>query len=238
MKFLLAFLLSFVTPSVFAKAGGHRPQVVTLDPATTVSLLGVVTVSSVSTLLAEIAEMDAKGVQEITMVIDSPGGYVYPGLRLVAALQNYQAKGQRLRCVVTGQAASMAYYLLGACGERLVFARSQLLWHPIRVSGGDALTGEVALAIGQSLLSFEQAMKEELISTMRVDPDWFDMHWRAETTHHGSDLAHNAPSFVRVIRGVQGLPMSRLFWIQRPSLMDLLGQADSSELNGERYWGK
>jgi hypothetical protein len=181
------------------------------------------------------AEVEAAGSKEITFVLDSPGGYVDPGLRLVVAMQSFIARGGTVRCLVTGEAMSMAYYLLGACNERYVMARSQLLWHPIRIGIQGGLTGEAALAIGQSLLAFEQSMKEELIGRMQVDPTWFDMHWRAETSHHGSDLAFYAPTFITVIQGFTGLPMQQAYWIREPSPFDSTEPLDAE--NGLKYWG-
>lgn len=237
MRWLVSAVLVLSATAGYCAGGaaGSRRNVVQVDPNTTTTLLGEVNTDSVSRVLMALAQMEAGKAKSVTLVIDSPGGYVDPGLRLVVALDSLRARGRTVRCIVTGEAMSMAYYLLGACTERLVMARSQLLWHPIRVGFRGGITGEAALAIGQSLLAFEQSMKEELITRMGVDPDWFDMHWRAETSHHGSDLAVAAPDFVRVIDGVAGLPTEQLFWIRQPDLLDLFGTTQPED--GVRTWG-
>lgn len=236
---LVLGVVAAVTAAPTCMAGGGAEaasRVARLDPETTLSLLGEVDVGSAAAILDGMAKIEAKKNNSVTLVIDSPGGFVDPGLRVVVALRSFQARSGKVRCIVTGEAMSMAYYILGACGERLVMARSQLLWHPIRIGVRGGLTGEAALAIGQSLLAFEQSMKEEMINEMGVDPDWFDMHWRAETSHHGSDLAVAAPQFVRVIDGINGLPMSATYWIEKPSFLDSLIPTDEQG-NGARYWG-
>jgi hypothetical protein len=78
-------------------------------------------------------------------------------------------------------------------------------------------------------------MKEELIGRMSVDPTWFDMHWRAETSHHGSDLAFYAPKFIVVVDGFSGLSMQQAYWIREPSPFDSVEPSDAE--NGLKYWG-
>lgn len=233
-RYLLA-LLVLLSPPVFARGSATPSSIVEeVEPATTASLLGVITNNVVSETLTRIAEIEGTGAKKYTLIIDSPGGYVDPGLRLSVVMDSFVANGGSIKCIVTGEAMSMAFYILGSCTERYVMAHSQLLWHPIRINFDGPITGEKALEIGQSLLVSEQSMKENLINRMGVEETWFHMHWRAETTHHGIDLANQAPQFIKVIAGISGVKYEQAYWNTNASIFDLAPNED----NGQKFWGR
>jgi ATP-dependent protease ClpP protease subunit len=65
-------------------------------------------------------------------VIDSPGGYVSHGMRLVKAIERSPKK---VACVVDGLAASMAAVVLQACTFRAATERSVIMFHGAGVGG-------------------------------------------------------------------------------------------------------
>lgn len=76
--------------------------------------------------------------QAVVLVIDSGGGDVRAARRIVRALDDLPA----LACVVDGDGASAAYFILQACPLRLMTPRSTLLIH----EGAIAIDGDPAEA--------------------------------------------------------------------------------------------
>lgn len=74
----------------------------------------------------------AKG-DAVVIEIDSPGGEVEAGFKLVKAIEHYPAK---VICVVDGEADSMASYIFVACDVRAMTRRSILMIHQPGMGGG------------------------------------------------------------------------------------------------------
>ena len=235
MNFLryIVLLLTFSGTCLAGGGAGGRSQsgILTLDPASTTTLLGVVDDESVTTVVKKMISVQSN---TITVVLDSPGGHVSSGLRLIGVMHNLQAQGKTIRCVVTGMAMSMAFYILSECSERYVMPLSALLFHPIRVAFNGPLTGVEAAALGQSLLSYELYLKTRIIDHMNVGGDWYDAHWVAETIHHGADLRTAAPSFVRVVPGVVGMRVDQISWVPEPR--GLFGRAELPTTRKQLIW--
>lgn len=62
------------------------------------------------------------------VVIDSPGGSVFAGFRIVKAMEKL-TEHTPVICVVDGMAASMALYVFQACSVRAMTSRSLLMGH-------------------------------------------------------------------------------------------------------------
>jgi ATP-dependent protease ClpP protease subunit len=69
---------------------------------------------------------DAKDAKAIVFEINSTGGSVTAGFKLVKAIENMRVP---VTCVVDGLAASEAFYVLQSCPVRVMTARSQLMVH-------------------------------------------------------------------------------------------------------------
>jgi ATP-dependent protease ClpP protease subunit len=66
--------------------------------------------------------------------IDSPGGSVDAGLKLVDVMRTAQRNGTKVTCIVDGWAASMAGYILQACDARYMTKQSAVMFHTVSVS--------------------------------------------------------------------------------------------------------
>lgn len=187
-----------------------------LDPAKTVVFREVVDDNSVGSALTQFAVIAAKS-DEITLVIDSPGGYVDSGLRMITAMHLLQAQEVSFRCVVTGMAASMAFGILAECDERYAMSTSGLLFHPIRTGGPRSITSKQALDLGAALEYYEAPFRTRLIESMDCDDEWFWFHWYAETMHPGPTLAEALPDWIEITDGLTGIPMQDLLFIPQPS---------------------
>lgn len=62
----------------------------------------------------------------VVIEINSPGGEVQPGFKLVKAIEHYPG---RVICIVDGEADSMASYLFMSCDQRVMTKRSLLMIH-------------------------------------------------------------------------------------------------------------
>lgn len=184
-----------------------------LQPAQTHVFKGVVDDDSVRDALQAFAKMPSRNV---TLVLDSPGGYVDSGLKLVTGMQLLQSQGYTFRCLVTGMAASMAFGVLAECNTRYALPFSGLLWHPIRVSYRGAITTQLAAELAEMLEYYEAPFRARIQDQIKVDADWFYLHWYRETMHPGRTLAAMAPSFITEVSGATGMPMSSLLWIPEP----------------------
>lgn len=188
---------------------------IALVPANTVVFTGVVDDDSVDAALARFAEITTK-TKAVTLVLDSPGGYVDSGLKFVTAMQLYQSQGVTFRCFVTGMAASMAFGILAECDSRYTMPFAGLLWHPIRMSYRGAITTRTALELSEMLEYYEAPFRARIQDQIEVDEDWFYLHWYRETMHPGRTLASVAPSFITEVSGATGMPTSQLLWAPPP----------------------
>lgn len=233
-KFLTAAVavgaLMVAAPS-YARGGRGEPTTgLHLDPATTLTLIGTVDDGSVGDVMAGIAAIRKNPkAKAITLVIDSYGGYVSSGLRLITAMQIAQSQGVQFRCVVTGAAMSMAFGIYASCDERYALEYSGLLWHPIRVRISGVMTTQEARTLAARLDYYEDHFKLQLLEALDVDAKWFFKHWYAESVHHGSVLEAAAPGFLTVVTGVSGMPLESVIEIPSEDIFGL-GQTDDSRL--------
>jgi ATP-dependent Clp protease protease subunit len=130
MKNLLVILAALISTP-----GLSRSITVDPDAATTVEISGPIDFQLVAPLVDKIVSQASAGT-EITLIINSPGGEVNAGLFLINAMKLSQARGDKLRCITTGLAASMALQVFSQCDSRFALPNSFMLYHPVRVNLG------------------------------------------------------------------------------------------------------
>ncbi len=81
---------------------------------------------SVSAVITEMKAFKAAGNKNLWIKIDSYGGSVHWGMKLVQEIEQY---GSPVTCVVDTKAMSMGFYTLQSCDRRLMTKRSQLMAH-------------------------------------------------------------------------------------------------------------
>lgn len=95
--------------------------------AATIDLQGIIGWDmEVSKFTDLVTQAKDAGCTELTLRINSAGGYCYDGLAMADALKN---SGMRTRGVVTGTAQSMASYLLECCDVREANANATIMFH-------------------------------------------------------------------------------------------------------------
>lgn len=130
MKFL-AVLVSLIF-SFQSLASQENKNVIVLEPDSFIAFTDEVNEQSVSRFIRDFLSSEK---DDIVVYVDSPGGSVLDGLRMIQAVTAGKAANPNLKvtCVV-GSAASMAFYFLQlSCDERLVSSTTILMQHQAAV---------------------------------------------------------------------------------------------------------
>ncbi len=98
-----------------------------LTKANLTFLTSAVSARSVDEVINDISEYNRNKSKEIFLIIDSPGGSVLDGARLMTAIENSKAK---VSCIDVGMAASMGFMILEHCHNRYAVSRATLMSHP------------------------------------------------------------------------------------------------------------
>ena len=130
-RFLGIFLLLCLAIPSNAQAG--PPKVPSSESVGIALLEGPVDSDSVGDVIKSI-EVYRKNpaINSVVLRINSPGGSVLAGFDLARYLEE---TGIQVVCVVDGEAASMAFYILQSCDVRLMTSRSMLMAHEPSASG-------------------------------------------------------------------------------------------------------
>ena len=97
-----------------------------------VTLEGEITECYANEIIRQLLILGSESQAPITMIIDSPGGSISAGLAIIDVMQML---GDRVCCVCTCFAASMAAVIFAAGSQRLMLPHSRLMLHQARVSG-------------------------------------------------------------------------------------------------------
>lgn len=121
----------------------------------------------------------------VVLEIDSPGGYVNDGFELALAIESSPTL---VVCVVDGEAASAAFFVLQSCDERVMTKRSRLMTHepywvlmPGRYGLGELKQLQAKLEVMR--IAFAEHCAHRLSVTFgeylkRTDGKDWDMSWR------------------------------------------------------------
>lgn len=203
MKRMISTMI--LTASMFMISCCAKSQTIKLDPKSTVRIRGVVT-SAILPKAKELMDM-ASSYKEVTLLINSPGGQVVPGLMFTDYMELVKSRGTKIRCVVPSLAASMAFVILAHCDTRYTLPSAILLWHPAKLGCFMcSLSADDLLYNGYALQAMEKPVTEFLIKQLGVSESFFAYHYKNETLWLGNVLASALPNFIKVVVDVQGIP--------------------------------
>lgn len=144
MKSFLVALVMLLCPMFALSQVRTQPfEIVELKPESFVGIVGEIEDASASRFINDLYVVSAKS-QEVTIYIDSPGGDVLSGMRMIDAVQGLRAvrPGLRLKCYAQ-TAASMAFvFLQTACDQRVISSFSVLMSHQASL-GARGKAGEI-----------------------------------------------------------------------------------------------
>lgn len=210
MKFSITLISTFVFMTSCATSRSLASTVISVDPDRTVVIEdaidgGIIQQANEILGMTKLAvESDSNKVLDI--IINSPGGNVMAGLQFISAMEIAQHRGYTIRCSVTVMAASMAYQILSKCDERYAFKGALLLWHPVRISGYITLTPTDSARLAHDLDTIETVLVDQLKENFKVDEEYFNWHYHAETMHVASSLVKDVPGFITLIDDIEDLP--------------------------------
>lgn len=142
----------------------------------------------------------------IDLIIDSPGGAVYSGTLFINQMEAVRGRGTKIRCLVSGVAASMAFSILLHCDERVSLTNTYLLWHPVRVSGVNSLTAREAAVLSRDMRSLDKWILRDVARYMpELTSAQVKYHFYHESLHYARSLEEIAPSFMEVRDHIPGL---------------------------------
>lgn len=121
--------------SCLSLAGGPAtPAPAVANPAAVAAIEGDITDRSVGPLIMALRSLPQMAVKPPAVVlhIDSPGGEYDAGFRLAKAIEDAPVP---VICIVDGDAASMAFFVLQSCDSRIATPRSTLMIHETALIG-------------------------------------------------------------------------------------------------------
>lgn len=202
LGFILGVVVTLGLSSFTAQA-----QTLTLDPAKTSAVYGPIEGRNVKPLIAALSKV-TEG--EYTILIDSPGGLVSAGIRVMQTMRLVQARGVTIRCIVTGAAMSMADYILTECDTRYALPTAQILWHPIRIFAMGVLTGPDAVKLANQLNRYEAPLVLRAQQRRPMSLKVYRQHWKNESAHFPEQVNALSPGWITIIESVVGLPVAKL----------------------------
>lgn len=217
MRYILGFILGVALVlglSVIAKAApvsplapAPKPYVLTVDPARTSIVYGPIEGRNVRPLIVALSKV-TEG--EYTLLIDSPGGLVSAGIKVMQTMRLVQARGVKIRCIVTGAAMSMADYILTECDTRFALPTAQILWHPIRIFAMGVLTGPDAVKLANQLNRYEAPLLKRVQERRPMAAKAYRRYWKNESIHFPEQVNELSPGWITIIQSVEGIPVVKL----------------------------
>ena len=122
-------LVFIITHLQMFNATNTKVSVITLNKDNHISILGIIDKISVDKAMLDMNDIQAN---EYYVYINSPGGYVEDGERLVTHMNYMQESGKTLNCIAEN-AHSMAFYIFQNCNYRFIMPSSKVMQHQVSV---------------------------------------------------------------------------------------------------------
>lgn len=200
------------------------------DPARLVELLDVVDGS----YLKEIQKINALSEEnddDITLLINSPGGMVEVGTSVIDAMTLAKSRGVHFKCITGLMSASMAFIILAHCDERYALPNTKLLFHPVSAQPGRIRIQEFGV-IAEQIIVEENEIMRFIQTKMGMDKEKFQKFYFAEVMWAAWNL-HNYTidsGFLKIVTDVKGI--KNIFVIDKPKQV-MLFQLQNKPMNGE-----
>jgi ATP-dependent Clp protease protease subunit len=129
---------------------------------------------SVDPVIQELKRLD--GTKEpIYLLLDSPGGSVFSGTKLVTQIESMKSK---VNTVCIGLCASMAAMIHSYGNQRYMTNRSVLMYHP--ASGGFMGTLEIVQSRLNMITNIVGELEYNVQRRAKLDRDWYNVHKATE----------------------------------------------------------
>lgn len=132
----------------------------------TVILEGPINHDSISEVSVRLLELQTQSNAEITLLINSGGGEIYPALQLCGLMQTLMSAP--VRGVAIGECGSAATFIMLHCTQRLGFPYSRYLIHSGNLGGIDVPIGRATAKVASQLLD-DVTATEKLVTGIYTD---------------------------------------------------------------------
>jgi ATP-dependent protease ClpP protease subunit len=145
----------------------------------------------------------------VSIIINSPGGAVLPGVQFVSAMRIAKSRGVKLRCFVPVIAASMAMIIFNECNERYALDNALFLWHSIRVGLRGVYTPEDLEPMRRQMIILQQDYNQRMIKNLRISNEVFYYYYRNEMLLPATYLKDLSKGYIKIVRDAEGV--ARMF---------------------------
>jgi hypothetical protein len=175
-----------------------------MNPKRTIEIIDVIDAGIIEKA-QQLEKMTRTSTEAVTILINSPGGYIDPGFVFVDAVEQAKARGVKVKCATGVLSASMAFIILSHCSERYALPNTMLLFHPVSFGGDSIRITEVI----PSLLETERRearVSRDLMEAMGLSWKQYHPHLYSETLWSGTGLADYTKSarFITVVDSIDG----------------------------------
>jgi len=198
MRSLIAIAAALLSCSCMAHGKTLENNTFVASETRTVYVSGAVTGAALGTA-QQIYNLAEAGNEPIDIIINSPGGYIIPGLQVISAMNIAQSRGITIRCFVPLLAASMGFQMLAECDERYALRYSLLLWHPAKTGFRGSVTWKQLLYATRELRAMERDLLDILLSKLKISKKKFYYHYRNETLWQAHHLQKISPDFITIV---------------------------------------
>lgn len=130
--------------------------------------------------------------------IDSQGGHIETGFRIMNMMDQAKKRGFRFVCIVRNYAISMAFTILANCDERYAAPYSILMFHQVRAIVDHPLSPKERQEIRDGLITMNREIDSFLIKSTGLSWNDYYKNSKAETMFRAPDFARLAPGFIDV----------------------------------------
>lgn len=172
--------------------------------------------SNVDAIIETLEKFKADGQKNVWIRIDSYGGGVAEGSRLIHEIEGY---GQPITCVASDKAMSEGFYILQSCNTRLMTKRAVLMAHQPAVSGLQG-NSQVLKDEAKYLDILMDGFIEQCLTRMKITKKEFLDKTTNKVWYMGWEEATKYGAIDGTIEPKELPPITPL--VRKPSLMQLL----------------
>lgn len=151
-----------------------------------------------------IRELSLTSRKPIFIRINSYGGYVIEGVKVITAIDQAKARKVRVYCAISDAAMSMATNIVAACTRRYAFKTSLIMWHPTAIHLMFArITERSSEKLNKQLKLLSGFLDKRLQKALGVSNEVFRKYHENEYMQFAVDLEKIAPNFLTLIDDIR-----------------------------------
>ena len=145
-----------------------------------------------------VLSLSENGDEPIYILLDTPGGSVIGGLKLIRAIERAKVRGIRVVCMVDGQSMSMGMHIMAACNHNFALPTSLLMFHKIAMYSMFYKIEENKTSVDiKQLKLLGDLLDKKLEERLKISKAQFDEYMHNEYIQYASEFV--SPSFVTVV---------------------------------------